>query len=118
MGLSFNENVQTICLILNILVIFLSFILFVNNYDSSVLKYEKFIFIFTFIWGISMLIFNSIKNNNLEIDKKISIDMRETTKTNEIINELINHNELYFHLTLLAFYIMFIVLGFYLYKTK
>ena len=118
MGLSFDERVQTICLILNIIVIFLSCALFLINYDETLLKYEKFMFIFTFIWAISMLVFNSIINKKLEAEKTNSINMRETKKTNEIINELINHNELYFHLTLIASYIMFIILGIYLFKKK
>lgn len=119
MGLSFDERVQTICLILNIIVIFLSFALFLINFDDqALLKYEKFMFIFTFIWAITMLVFNSIIKKKLETEKINSIDMRETEKTNKIKNELINHNELYFNLTLIAFYIMFIILGIYLFKKK
>ena len=85
--------------------------MFTLNYDEALLKY---VFIFTFLWGIAMLIFNSIIKNKLETEKINSINMRE----NEIINELINHNELYFHLTLIAFYIIFIVLGFIYLKNK
>ena len=118
MGLSFDKSVQTICLILNIIVLFLSCALFLINYDEALLKYEKFMFIFTFIWAITMLVFNSIIKKKLETEKINSIDMRETEKTNKIKNELINHNELYFNLTLIAFYIMFIILGIYLFKKK
>ena len=114
MGLSFNSDVEKIGLGLNIAMLFLSIVLyfFVDSYKS-----KRLIIIFTALWAIAILLFYYIQKNILERASETRGNMTHTKeKEKEIANNFSNHNELYFHLSLVSYYIHFIVAGIHLYS--
>ena len=113
MGLSFDSSIQTICLILNIIIIVLSIILYQVEYFEN----KRIIVIFTFLWALIMLLFYYIKKNQLE-STYTNMFYKTKEEQDEADNIYRNHRELYFHLSLVSVYIMFIVLGFYLFRKK
>ena len=112
MGLSFNSNVENIGLILNLVMLVLSIILYFVDFFKS----KRIIIVFAGLWSISMLLFYYIKKDQLdETYKNRGGLLQSKEKLDESDNNYLNHNELYFHLSLVSYYIYSIVAGFYLY---